>query len=299
MTHHTQGGIEKPEQLARDAVGVRGREVHDDRGRGDVLDRLGEPGDESAPRAHRGAGERVGAARVRHRRGHLPDREDQAVVHHDEDREGDEHAAEAGEVDAEVPAREVARDDGGHREAPEAPDSRRALQPAFLEVSVVGGRVRHARDLQCVLRHSGAPLLSSRGPGQGRARGVRCVGPDYRGPNGRSYRPFSRDIRRVTPADAAALRLSKVALGCDVMVATADHSSTRGGATDVGTDRIPLARPAPQRGRRRPRRHRHRRVHRHAGAPRRQARLGAAVPRGRRRITAPRRATTSSPSTSR
>ena len=81
----------------------------------------------------------------------------------------------------------------------------------------------------------------------------------------------------------ASMPLSTPPLVCDVMVGNADHSSPRGGATDVGTDRIPLARPAPRSDRRRPRRHRHRRLHRHAGPTRRQARLRPPVPRGRRR----------------
>ena len=45
------GGHREVQQLARDRVGVRRGEVHDDRGRGDVLDRLGGAGDRGRPTA--------------------------------------------------------------------------------------------------------------------------------------------------------------------------------------------------------------------------------------------------------
>jgi len=140
--HEVLLGEREPEQTAHGEVEVLRREEDDDRGRCDVLDRLGRARDEAAPGAHGRAGERVGAARVRHGRRHLADREGQAVVHDHEHDEGDEHAAEAREVDAEVPAREVARDDRGDGEAPEAPHSRRAAQSALLEVALVDAGVR-------------------------------------------------------------------------------------------------------------------------------------------------------------
>ena len=85
------------------------------------------PGDESAPGPHRAARERVGAARVRQRRRHLGEAEDQAEIHDRDDDGGDEQAAPAAGADAEVPAGEVARDHRADAERPQRPDARVAL----------------------------------------------------------------------------------------------------------------------------------------------------------------------------
>ena len=131
---------------------------------------VAQSGDEAAPRPHSRSRERVGAAGVRHCGCHLADGEDEAVVHGHEDDEGDRHAAEAGEVDAEVPAREVARDDGGDREAPQSPDAGAALEAALLEVAVSGLGVRDARHLgAAVVSHWSSGWMDAGTVARGRA----------------------------------------------------------------------------------------------------------------------------------
>ncbi len=89
---------------AEDAAEIRADEEYDDRGREDVLDVLRESGDESAPRTHRAARERVGGAGMRQGRGHLRQAETQANVHDADDDCGKEQPAEAARAEAEIPA---------------------------------------------------------------------------------------------------------------------------------------------------------------------------------------------------
>ncbi len=131
------GGAEDLTEVAADAD-------HDHRGRQDVLHVLGEPRDVRAPRTHGGSREGVGAPGVRQRGGHLRDGEAESQVHDGDDHRRDGQAAETAGGEAEVPAEEVAADDGADAEGPERPDPRVALQAALLEIPVGGVLVADA-----------------------------------------------------------------------------------------------------------------------------------------------------------
>jgi hypothetical protein len=75
---------------------------------------------------------------VRQRGRHLGDAEAQAVIHDRDDDAGDHQSAEASGVDAEVPAVEVAGDDGTDTQRPQRPEGGVAAQLPLLEVSVAG-----------------------------------------------------------------------------------------------------------------------------------------------------------------
>ncbi len=88
QVHADEDGVEEEVQrpAGGDAEDVQRLDVaadeHDDRRRRDrVLDEDRRAGEKAAPRAHRPARERVAAARGRHRRRHLRQREDHARVH--------------------------------------------------------------------------------------------------------------------------------------------------------------------------------------------------------------------------
>ncbi len=129
---------------ADDGGAVRTDEEHDDGGRHYVLDVLGQPGEKSAPRAKGGASERVGAARVRHGRAHLGEREGEAEIHDGDENGGDQHAAPAAGGETEVPAGEVSGDHRADAERPQQPHAGVTLQAARLEVSVFDLLVRYA-----------------------------------------------------------------------------------------------------------------------------------------------------------
>ena len=124
---------EEPERLdvAADEHGDRG-------GRDHVLDEDRRAGGEAPERAERTAREGVAAARGRQRRGHLGQAEDHAGVHRRHQHRGDQQAAPAALGQAEVPAREVARDDVGDAQAGQQhPAGRAALELALLEIALV------------------------------------------------------------------------------------------------------------------------------------------------------------------
>ena len=139
------------DRRADDGGPVRADEEHDNRRRHHVLDVLGEAGEEAAPRPERRARERVGATRVRHRRAHLGEREGKAEIHDGDEDGGDEHAAPAARGKAEVPPREVPRDDGADAECPQQPHAGVALQSARLEVCVVDLLIGDAARLRLLL----------------------------------------------------------------------------------------------------------------------------------------------------
>ena len=119
---------------AEDRREIGADEEHDDRRRHHVFDVLGEAGDKAAPRPEGGAGERVGAAGMRHRRAHLGEREGKAEIHDGDDDGGDQHAAPAARGEAEVPAGEVSRDDGGDAERPQREHAGMAPELAVFEI---------------------------------------------------------------------------------------------------------------------------------------------------------------------
>src|SRR5205814_4767233 len=113
---------------------------------------------------HRRSGEGVGAARVRQGRRHLGDRIDQAVVHDRHEHAGDGEPAEPARAQSEVPAVELAGDDGTDPEGPERPHARVTAQATSLEVALVDLLIRDRTEL-AFLRHVPPPRLLPRSPG--------------------------------------------------------------------------------------------------------------------------------------
>ena len=133
-----------------------GADADDDDGRRqDVLHGLGETGDEGAPRTHGRACERVGAARVGQCRRHLRDAVTEAAEHHGDDHGRDGKATETSRREPEVPAEEVARDDGADTEGPERSHAGITSKVPCLEVSFGRGLVVGAAAL--VLGHGSSP----------------------------------------------------------------------------------------------------------------------------------------------
>ena len=126
---------------------VRADEEHDHRRGHYVLDVFRQPGEKSAPRPEGGAGERVGAARVRHGRAHLGEREGQPEIHDGDENGGDQHAAPAAGGEAEVPTGEVSRDHRANAERPQEPHAGVAFEAARFEVCVVDLLIRYAARL--------------------------------------------------------------------------------------------------------------------------------------------------------
>ena len=96
------------EERLYDGLHQKAHRAHHDGRRDDVLHVLGQPGDETAPRTHGRARERVSAARVRESGRHLGDAEAEAVVHHRDEKRCDQEPPKAAHTQAEVPAVEVA-----------------------------------------------------------------------------------------------------------------------------------------------------------------------------------------------
>ena len=86
-------------------------EEDDHRRREHIFDILGNTGDEAAPRSERRAGKRIGPASMRQCRAHLGDGIGQTEIHDRDDDGADEHAAPSTHGEAEVPTREISRDD--------------------------------------------------------------------------------------------------------------------------------------------------------------------------------------------
>src|SRR4029453_12053202 len=107
---------------------------HPPRRRDHVLRILSQAGEESSPWPHRRPREGVRPARVRERGRHLGDRIHEAVVHDRHQDPGDRQAAEAARAQAEVPAVELAGDDGPDAECPQRPHPRVSPKSAVLEV---------------------------------------------------------------------------------------------------------------------------------------------------------------------
>ncbi len=85
---------------------------------------------------------------MRKSRAHLRNGEDQAQVHDRDDGAGNQHAAPAAGREAEVPAREVPRDDRSDAKSPKRPDARIALKPARLEIRVAYLFIGNARNVR-------------------------------------------------------------------------------------------------------------------------------------------------------
>ena len=90
---------------------------------------------------------------MRQCRRHLGDAEAQAVVHDRDDDAGDQQAAEAPGVEAEVPAVEIARDDRADAERPERPEGGVTAQFAPFEIAVFRVLIGDRSDCPLVLRH--------------------------------------------------------------------------------------------------------------------------------------------------
>ncbi len=80
---------------------------------------------------------------MRQRRAHLGDGVGEPEIHDGDDDGAAEHAAPAAHGEAEIPAREVAGDDGGDAERPQIEDAGVAPELAVLEIAEPGGGVGH------------------------------------------------------------------------------------------------------------------------------------------------------------
>ena len=139
-------------------MGVGSGEEHHNRGCGDIGDGLSEAGNETSPWTHGASSKGVSTTGVWHCGGHFSDGEDEAVVHHYQDEEGDEEPSESSDVQTEVPSREVTRDNGSDGETPEAPHAGGACQLAFVEVGLIDLGIGDACHLGVFTTHVRCPI---------------------------------------------------------------------------------------------------------------------------------------------